>query len=112
MLLKNSIIYPAVPRDIIKNSIDIFRMFVNDDLVNENVRETNKYAIQQISKGHSSKSRIKYWNETNSNKILKFLGVFLTMDLVYDPFITDPMIKFFTTNLFPLLLHVIGFFCC
>uniref|UniRef100_T1I3L1 DDE_Tnp_1_7 domain-containing protein n=1 Tax=Rhodnius prolixus TaxID=13249 RepID=T1I3L1_RHOPR len=65
----------------IKEVLEAYQVFVNDELIDLIVKETNRYAQQLILKKHSSKSRISFWKNTD-REIKNFFAVVLTMGLV------------------------------
>ncbi|XP_054728782.1 piggyBac transposable element-derived protein 4-like [Anastrepha obliqua] len=57
---------------------DVFRLFIDDEIINLIVLETNRYAEQQqIAKELKRESRMKKWTTTNSDEMKKFLGLVL-----------------------------------
>ncbi|XP_045467004.1 piggyBac transposable element-derived protein 4-like [Harmonia axyridis] len=72
----------------IRNPIDIFNLFITDDILDIIVTETNNYAAQQLlNTNHSRKSRLNAWTKTNWGEIRAFLGVTLAMGLTEVPHI-------------------------
>lgn len=81
--------------------------------------ETNRYASQKIKSEFSNKSRLNFWNDTDSVEIERFLRIALWMRLVKYPKITDywskkPMYanklnSVMSRNRFELLLRMIHF---
>ncbi|KAI4463228.1 piggybac transposable element-derived protein 4 [Holotrichia oblita] len=62
---------------------EAFSLFVDDEVINMIVVETNKYAEQKLKNNqHKTSSRINKWVPTNSDEIKKFLGLVLWMGLV------------------------------
>lgn len=65
---------------------DFFSLFVDDEIINLIVTETNRYAEQQQQKPNiKQKSRIKNWTPTDPDEIRNFLGIILWMGLVQMP---------------------------
>jgi hypothetical protein len=74
---------------------DIFSLFVDDEILNLLVVETNRYAEQRINGGiYSSNSRIQNWKPTNSEEIKKFLGLILYMGIVK----INPIANYWSTS--------------
>jgi hypothetical protein len=70
----------------IKTILDCYQLFVNDDVLNLIVSETNDFAQQKLSKqNQGQKSRISKWQPTNNEEIRKFFSIILTMGLVREP---------------------------
>lgn len=76
---------PNISNTSVKRPLDVFKFFVNDELLELIVTQTNIFAGQQLSKRQSSKSRMKSWTDTNKVEICKFLGVTLAMGLTTVP---------------------------
>lgn len=96
---------PEINNQTIKKPIDIFERFINGEIIETIVLETNRYASQQICGRHSSKSRIKSWTNTNKNEIRQLLGIAISMGLTQVPAINlywskDPLFynKFISSN--------------
>lgn len=65
-----------------KEPVDLFKLFVNDDILDLIVTETNRYAHQQLDKGgHRPKSRIHKWVDTNKEEIKVFFCIIIWMGL-------------------------------
>lgn len=75
--------------NIVKSPLEIFEMFIDDEILDLIVRETNTYACQQLKKGHSAKSRVQTWCETSKEEIRKFFGVLLAMGLISAPSVSN-----------------------
>jgi len=70
--------------------IDFFEQFLNEDVVNCIVEETNKYAEQFMSSHSLSKrSRANSWCPVNNDEMKKFIGLIFSMGLVKKPKIED-----------------------
>lgn len=70
-----------VPQSI--TPFEAFRLFIDDEVINVIVLETNRYAEQQLAaKGLKRESRMKKWTPTNSDEMKKFLGLLIWMGLV------------------------------
>ncbi|KAF2364254.1 PiggyBac transposable element-derived protein [Trinorchestia longiramus] len=62
--------------------IDVYQLFVTDQVVDFIVEETNRYANQVIAaKTITRKSRLKVWHPTDSAEIKKFLGIVILMGI-------------------------------
>ncbi|VEN43200.1 unnamed protein product [Callosobruchus maculatus] len=103
---KNPILNPDANNITIKGPIDIYRLLVDDSVLDLIVTETNRYASQKISMGYSGKSRIKHWTDTNKSEICKFLAIAIIMGLSHVPSISlywskDPAFhnKFISTHM-------------
>ena len=63
--------------------LDIFLLFVDDQVINHIVVETNRFAEQNIaSKPKLRHVRMNKWNKTDPEEIKKFLGLTMWMGLV------------------------------
>jgi hypothetical protein len=62
-----------IPMDNSKNTLDIFELFFDDNLIEIIVRETNRYANQYLTNNQNIKtnSRVKKWEDTN--KVIKMI---------------------------------------
>lgn len=70
--------------------IDFFEKYLNEDVVNLMVDETNRNANDVISKRRLSRqSRLRNWKDTDPEEIKKFIGLLIYMGLVPLPHITD-----------------------
>lgn len=87
MFTENSFLDPTIDTSNIKCPFDMFQYFLNNDILDIIVTETNRYAAQQISKGYTQKSRVKAWSDTDRNEIRKFFAVLLVMGMTKVPFI-------------------------
>jgi hypothetical protein len=68
-----------------KNPVDFFHLFVTEELLNEMVIETNRYADQKGKITQLPKARIKNWKNTNINEMKFFLGLQIWIGLVQMP---------------------------
>ena len=63
--------------------MDIYELLVNDEIINHNVLETNRYTKKIIASNPPTKnSRLYKWSDTNDEGIKNFLGLVLWMGLV------------------------------
>ena len=70
-----------IPRDCSPGVV--FRLLIDDKVIDHIVCETNKYADQEIAKiTPKPYSRLKKWSPTNSEGIKQFFGLLLWMGLV------------------------------
>lgn len=70
-----------LPDDI--NPYDVFTLFVDDEIINLLVLETNRYAQQKLNESRLTPgSRMHKWKPTNPEEIKQFLGLLLWMGLV------------------------------
>ena len=66
--------------------LDIYQLFVSDDIITHIVTETNKFAAQVIeNRRPTRRSRLNQWVPTDAEEIRKFLGIIITMGLVRKP---------------------------
>lgn len=72
-----------------KPPIFFFKLLVDDDLVNNIVVETNRFAAQKKDSALQKWSRINKWKDTNSEEIMTFLGIQIWMGLVRAPKLAD-----------------------
>ncbi|XP_065658413.1 uncharacterized protein LOC136082927 [Hydra vulgaris] len=70
-----------------KKPLDFFRLLVTEELINNMVVETNRYATQEINKQHPLRrnSHFKDWKPINSEDMRQFLGVLFHMGCVKMP---------------------------
>ncbi|KAI4462363.1 piggybac transposable element-derived protein 4 [Holotrichia oblita] len=99
----------------------IYRLFIDDEVLEIIVRETNRYADQFIqSNDLSRRSFVRQWTETNKEEIRKFLGILVIMGMNHLPkmrlywsknpmFRNDLICKNMTRTRFDLLLKFIHF---
>ncbi|XP_022197351.1 piggyBac transposable element-derived protein 4-like [Nilaparvata lugens] len=114
-----SLNYPENHLDL--KPIHVFRSFIDDEVVELVVCETNRNAKTFLEKTLLSHSaRAKAWKETTNEEVLKFFGIVLYMGLVPYPYIPDywssnplykdnPVSKTMSRNRFQLLLRFIHF---
>ncbi|KAI4469567.1 piggybac transposable element-derived protein 4 [Holotrichia oblita] len=57
-----------------KHPYDVFKLFITDEIITFMVKETNRYAEQQLTKEYKPKSRIKKWTPTTNEEMEKFLA--------------------------------------
>ena len=70
-----------LPNDL--NPYDVFALFVDDEIIDLLVLETNIYAEQKLNKSELlPSSRMHKWTRTNSEEMKKFLGLILWMRFV------------------------------
>lgn len=69
-----------------KLPIDFFLLFVDDEILQVMVTETNRYATQNLTNPElEAKARIRQWKNTNPYELKQFLGVLIWMGLVQMP---------------------------
>ncbi|XP_059060598.1 piggyBac transposable element-derived protein 4-like [Achroia grisella] len=81
-----------IPRLCNKTPIDIYRLFLTDEIIDKIVRDTNNYATKYFEDNQDNvkaKSRLKAWKPTDDEEIRKFFGVILVMGLNTVPHIND-----------------------
>lgn len=101
--------------------LDYFSIFMNDEVIDIIVRETNKYAKQYIDSATLlPHSRVHKWYPTTAPEMKLFLGIALMMGLVRKPriefywtetdlYLTPAFSKIMTRNRFSLLLKFLHF---
>lgn len=73
-----------------KLPVDIYSLFLTDDIIDKIVEETNKYADKYLlEKEITAKSRSKAWKPTDANEMRQFFSVILTMGLNKVPHFHD-----------------------
>ena len=73
---------PQIPRDV-KEPMDYFRLYFTDELVENIIKETNKYAVEKIKKKElSSKSLWHMWRDVTKEEFFAFIAVVLNMGLI------------------------------
>ena len=78
LLEEELLVQPADTRQVWP--IDIFELFVTDEVVDCIVAETNRYASQVIdSQTITRKSRLNVWQPTDRAEMRKFLGIVMLM---------------------------------
>ncbi|KAF2350764.1 PiggyBac transposable element-derived protein [Trinorchestia longiramus] len=66
--------------------IDLFNLFISDDVVNHIVCETNRYASRCIANATITRTSVlKYWKDTTPAELRKFIGLLIYMGLVPKP---------------------------
>lgn len=66
--------------------IDVYGLFVSDDIIDMIVQETNRYAQQEIDAATvTRRSRLVSWKPTNRQEIKIFFGIVIFMGLVVKP---------------------------
>ena len=68
-----------------KKPVDFLNLFVTEELLNEMVIETNRYADQKGKITQLPKARIKNWKNTNINEMKFFLSLQILIGLVQIP---------------------------
>ena len=92
--------------------IDYFALFINDDLLNCFVTETNRYADDFIdSTDLRRNSRANDWKDTDLNEMKQFLGLLFLMGIIHKPSLDmywskDPI---YSTPLFSAIMREIVF---
>ena len=98
-----------------------FALFINDDLLNCFVAETNRYADEFIAEGNlRRRSRANDWSPTDRKEMKQFMGLFFLMGIIHKPAIhmywsTDPLFctpifsAIVSRNRFQLLLKFLHF---
>lgn len=101
--------------------IDVYNRFLDDEILELIVLETNRFATQILQqKRHSRSSRINKWRPTNKVEMRKFFGIVMYMGIVKYPKISDywrnhifykqsVVSKVMSRNRFQLLLQLIHF---
>ena len=102
-------------------AFDYFSLFVNEDLINYVVTETNRFAEQFISGDHVlRRSRVNEWRPTDPHEMKQFLGLLFLTGIIRKPafylyWSTDPLYStplfgaIMTRNRFQLLLKFLHF---
>ena len=66
--------------------IDVFSLFISDDIISLMVRETNRYACQVIAGQTVTRhSRLNSWKPTSSSEIKTFIGIFFIWEYTNFP---------------------------
>lgn len=104
-----------------KTELETFKIFVDDELIDLMVRETNRYAEQVIigkisDESITQHSRLNDWVDTNAIEMHVFLGIILWMGLDKKPSLShywsrselynSPACKFMSRNRFEILLRM------
>lgn len=80
--------------------IQYFLLFFNDDIMNDIINETNRYAREKISKLQLSPRSIWHkWSDVNLIEMRAFLGLVINMGLISLPDIKDYWSGDWTTNI-------------
>ena len=65
---------------------DYFALFINDDLLNCFITESNHYANDFIAEGNlRRRSRANDWFPTNKKETKEFLGLLFSMGIIHKP---------------------------
>lgn len=77
-----------------KSPVDYYQLFIDSEIIDEIVIQTNKYAEQKIVQGILDQSIKPHsictnWTETNSKEIMRFMSIVIYMGLVTLPKIRD-----------------------
>lgn len=77
-----------------KNELDVYKVFVNDEIFDLMVNQTNIYAEQKITTGIvnetiTTKSRLNEWVDTNREEMHTFLGILIWIGLDHKPSLKD-----------------------
>ena len=69
-----------------RDSYKIYRLFIDDEVLDIIVRETNRYADQFIRSNElPRRSFVRKWTETNNKEIQKFIGILLIVGMNHLP---------------------------
>jgi len=84
-------------------AIDYFELFINDDIINYLVTETNTFAEQFIRDNNIKRSRVHAWTPTDPKEMKHFLGLTYLMGIIQksniqmywsnDPLYSTPIFK-------------------
>lgn len=78
------------PTNGVVKEIDVFEQFIDEEIINVMVLETNKYAQQYISTHRLRRtSRMNRWCDVTEEEMKKFLGVILATGLIRLPNVED-----------------------
>ncbi|KAK9702549.1 Transposase IS4 [Popillia japonica] len=62
---------------------EYFRLLVDDDFLNNVVKESNEYAVEMfLKKGGSERARISLWKDLTREELLKFIGLIYHMGTI------------------------------
>lgn len=89
---------PNIDVSTVKSPNDMFQFFLNNDILDTIVAETNRYAAQKISEGHTQKSRIKAWKEMRFKNVFPFCWLWERQKYLALTFIGQKT-RYFTMNL-------------
>jgi hypothetical protein len=69
-----------------ENTIDCYRYFITDEMIDLRVCETNRYAAEQYLPTHdmSRRSTILQWKPIPDAEMLTFLGIIIEMGLLLE----------------------------
>lgn len=73
-----------VPPDL-SSPIDFLKLFVNDELIEKMVQETNRYAENLMSQENKPKSRLNLWKPVDHNELQNFFAIVIAMGIVNAP---------------------------
>lgn len=74
---------------------NVFQLFVDEEIIEMIVTQTNKYALQKLDNATLSQgARMSKWKPTNSAEMKKFLGLLLWMGLVK----VNPVANYWSKN--------------
>lgn len=70
-----------------KEKMDFINLFVNEELIDMMVMETNRYSDQEIDRCHPLRrtSRYRFWKPVNAEEVNKFIGFLYLMGIVRLP---------------------------
>ncbi|XP_050313671.1 uncharacterized protein LOC126748459 [Anthonomus grandis grandis] len=90
----NTGVNPAIAVELAGNHVDFLNYFINDDIINLFVTETNRFASQKIigitnSGNQTGKERIVKWVDTDPLEMRKFLRIIIWMGLLQVPQLRD-----------------------
>ena len=69
--------------------MNIFRLFLTDELLDVVVQETNRYAEEAPQRPLQRNSRYHYWQETSRAEMAVFLALKLAMGITVQPLVAD-----------------------
>lgn len=82
-------VVPALFEHIDKSPVFFFKLMLDEDLINNMVTETNRFAAQKKESALRKWSRINKWKDTNSEEIMTFIGLQIWMGLFRAPKLAD-----------------------
>lgn len=65
--------------------VQLFQLFITDDLIEIMVNETNRYAMQQKENITKQNARILKWDTVNMVEMKKFFAIIIAMGIVEEP---------------------------
>lgn len=74
-----------LPQTDTDNPFELYSLFVNDDVVDFIVLETNRYARSEVNNIQSENRKGLTWKDVDNNEIRKFFGILLIMGVVNLP---------------------------